>query len=179
MVIERDPVRYHAAIENGVLAIDADASQEDVLKRAGIERARGLITAVGTDAENVYTVLSARVLRPDLFIISRSESGDSARKLQRAGANPIGTVGLDVRRPRSGRRSGSRIATLDNLDLAMETITIAPQSGARGSIDSGCHLRSDSRQSWPPARGPAMEFNPDRPSPCVRAPLVVLRPPTP
>ena len=49
----------------GALAVEADASREEVLKRVGIERARGLIAAVGTDAENVYTVLSARVLRPD------------------------------------------------------------------------------------------------------------------
>jgi voltage-gated potassium channel len=53
------------------LALEADASREEVLARAGIHRARGLITAVGTDAENVFTVLTARVMRPDLFIIAR------------------------------------------------------------------------------------------------------------
>ena len=67
----------------------ADASREEVLKRAGIERARGLIAAVGTDAENVYAVLTARVLRPDLFIIGRAESEDPHAKLQRAGADRV------------------------------------------------------------------------------------------
>ena len=89
VVIERDPERVQAAIEDGALAVEADASREDVLKRVGIERARGLIAAVGTDAENVYAVLSARVLRPDLFIVGRAETEDATRKLKRAGANRV------------------------------------------------------------------------------------------
>ena len=50
-------------MDDGALAVEADASREDVLKRVGIDRARGLIAAVGTDAENVYAVLTARVLQ--------------------------------------------------------------------------------------------------------------------
>ena len=73
-VIDRDPDKVHQVIENGGMAVEADASREEILRRVGIDRARGLIAAVGTDAENVYTVLSARVLRPDLFIIARVES---------------------------------------------------------------------------------------------------------
>ena len=135
VVIERDPARHQAAVEHGVLVIDADASQEDVLKRAGIERARGLITAVGTDAENVYTVLTARVLSPDLFIISRSESGDSARKLRAAGANrvispyQIGGVQIAQTAIRPAVVDFFDLATSsDNLELAMEQISISPQS---------------------------------------------------
>ena len=74
VVIDRDAGRVHDVIEQGGLAVEADASREDVLVRVGIHRARGLIAAVGTDAENVYTVLSARVLNPGLFIIARVES---------------------------------------------------------------------------------------------------------
>jgi voltage-gated potassium channel len=135
VVIERDPGRYHSAVELGVLALEADASQEHVLQRAGIERARGLITAVGTDAENVYTVLTARVLSPDLFIISRSESGDSARKLRAAGANrvispyQIGGVQIAQTAIRPAVVDFFDLATSsDNLELAMEQITISPQS---------------------------------------------------
>ncbi|PYR32937.1 MAG: hypothetical protein DMF90_22525 [Acidobacteria bacterium] len=60
VVVERDPIRAAAAVERGILVVEADASREEVLTRAGIDRARGLIAAVGTDAENVYAVLSAR-----------------------------------------------------------------------------------------------------------------------
>src|SRR4029077_9045670 len=86
VVVERDPGRLHAALEDGALAVEADASQEDVLTRVGIERARGLIAAVGTDAENVYAVLTARELRPTLFIVGRAETEDAKTKLKRAGA---------------------------------------------------------------------------------------------
>jgi voltage-gated potassium channel len=80
VVVERSPERLQAAIEDGALGVEADASREDVLKRVGIARARGLIAAVGTDAENVYAVLSARVMRPDLFIVGRAETDDATRR---------------------------------------------------------------------------------------------------
>ena len=65
------------AIDAGFLAVEADASSEEVLQAVGIERARGFIAAVSTDAENVYAVLTARLLRPDLFIIGRAETEDA------------------------------------------------------------------------------------------------------
>src|SRR4051812_1523276 len=89
VVIERDPERMQRALDEGALAVEADASREEVLKRVRIDRARGLIAAVGTDAENVYAVLTARVLRPDLFIIGRAETEDATIKLKRAGANRV------------------------------------------------------------------------------------------
>lgn len=148
VVIERDPARYHSAVERGVLAIEADASQEDVLKRAGIERARGLITAVGTDAENVYTVLTARVLSPDLFIISRSESSDSARKLRAAGANrvispyQIGAVQIAQTAIRPAVVDFFDLATSsDNLELAMEQITISSKSALADQSILDANLR--------------------------------------
>src|SRR5262249_17361387 len=89
VVVERDPERLQGAMDAGLLAVEADASKEEVLKRVGIERARGLIAVVGTDAENVYAVLSARVLRPDLFIVGRAETEDATIKLKRAGADRV------------------------------------------------------------------------------------------
>jgi voltage-gated potassium channel len=83
VVVERNNERVHQVMERGWLALAADASREEVLERSGIHRARGLIAAVGTDAENVFTVLTARVMRPDLFIIARVESDDAERKLRR------------------------------------------------------------------------------------------------
>ena len=65
VVVERDPERVHAVIAAGMLAVEADASREEVLRRLGIDRARGLVAAVGTDAENVYAILTARVLRAE------------------------------------------------------------------------------------------------------------------
>ncbi len=95
VVIERDPARVEEALERGILIVEADASREEVLRRLHIERARGLITAVGTDAENVYTILTARVLAPGLFIVGRAESEDAERKIRRAGADRVVSPVLD------------------------------------------------------------------------------------
>ena len=135
VVVERSPERLQAAIEDGALGVEADASREDVLKRVGIERARGLIAAVGTDAENVYAVLSARVMRPDLFIIGRAETEDATIKLKRAGADrvispyQIGGVQIAQTALRPAVVDFMDLATsTDNLELAMEQIPIAPHS---------------------------------------------------
>ena len=118
--------------------MEADASREDVLKRVGIERARGLIAAVGTDAENVYAVLSARVMRPDLFIVGRAETDDATMKLKRAGADrvispyQIGAVQIAQTALRPAVVDFVELATnSENLDLAMEEITIAPARPGR------------------------------------------------
>jgi voltage-gated potassium channel len=135
VVVERNPERVQAAIEDGALGVEADASREDVLKRVGIDRARGLIAAVGTDAENVYAVLSARVMRPDLFIVGRAETEDATIKLKRAGANrvispyQIGGVQIAQTALRPAVVDFFELATsADNLELAMEEITIGVNS---------------------------------------------------
>jgi voltage-gated potassium channel len=148
VVVERDPDRVHAAIEDGALAVEADASREDVLRRVGIERARGLIAAVGTDAENVYAVLSARVMRPDLFIVGRAETEDATIKLKRAGADrvisPYQIGGMQIAQTaiRPAVVDFMELATSsDSLELAMEEITIAPRSALANQSILGANLR--------------------------------------
>lgn len=75
------------AAQQGYLMIFGDASDDEVLQQAGITRARGLIVTSGDDATNVYIVLSARVLNPKLFIISRAVEETSIPKLTRAGCD--------------------------------------------------------------------------------------------
>ncbi len=133
IVIERDPDKVHEIIAGGGMAVEADASREDVLKRVGIERARGLIAAVSTDAENVYAVLTARVLRPDLFIIARVESEDAESKLRRAGADRVispytlGAIQMAHTALRPAVVDFMRLATSsEHLDLSAEQIELAP-----------------------------------------------------
>jgi voltage-gated potassium channel len=71
----------------GRLHIEGDASSEERLKQAGIERARGLISAVDSDERAVYIVLAARALKPDLYIIARAGRPESIRRLELAGAS--------------------------------------------------------------------------------------------
>jgi voltage-gated potassium channel len=148
VVIERSAERLQTAIDEGALGVEADASREDVLKRVGIERARGLIAAVGTDAENVYAVLSARVMRPDLFIVGRAETEDATIKLKRAGANrvispyQIGGVQIAQTALRPAVVDFMELATSsDNLELAMEQITIAAGSALADKTILEANLR--------------------------------------
>ena len=150
VVIERSPERMHLAIEQGYLAVEADASNEDALKRVRIDRARGLIAAVGTDAENVYAVLSARLLKPDLFIVGRAETDDSRVKLKRAGADrvisPYHLGGLQI------AQTAMRPAVVDfvqlatsseNMDLNLEQVRIEPGSSLAGRslVEAGLRQR--------------------------------------
>src|SRR6266851_3508876 len=81
----------------GRLHIEGDASSEEVLKLAGIERARGLISAVDSDERAVYITLAARALNPNLYIIARAGRPESIRRLELAGAtravSPYGMAG--------------------------------------------------------------------------------------
>jgi len=139
VIIERNPERMHLAMEQGLLAVEADASNEDTLKRVHIDRARGFIAAVGTDAENVYAVLSARLLAPELFIVGRAEGEDSRAKLTRAGANrvisPYHLGGLQLAQTalRPAVVDFVQLATSsDNMDLNLEQVHIAERSALAG-----------------------------------------------
>jgi voltage-gated potassium channel len=68
------------------LHIEGDASKEEILKQAGIERARGLVSAVDSDERAVYIVLAARALNPNLYIVARAGRPESIRRLELAGA---------------------------------------------------------------------------------------------
>jgi voltage-gated potassium channel len=76
-----------SATERGFNFLRGDATADETLRRAGISRARGLIVTTSNDATNMYIVLSARVLNPKLFIVSRAVDEASVVKLTRAGAN--------------------------------------------------------------------------------------------
>jgi voltage-gated potassium channel len=73
----------------GGLSLCGDATDENVLRSAGITRARVLVTALNGDAENLYVTLTARSMCPDLFIVARTASESAVPKLLQAGANRI------------------------------------------------------------------------------------------
>ena len=75
--------------DEGHLYVPGDATTDEVLIEAGIERAKGLVTAIDNDTHNVYVTLSARNMRPDLLIVARANKEDSESKLRRAGADRI------------------------------------------------------------------------------------------
>ena len=139
VVIDHDPAAVQEVIRRGDLGVEADASREDVLVKLRIDSARGLIAALGSDAENVYTILTARGLRPDLFVIARADSEDAGRKMLKAGASrvvspyQIGAVRLAQTALRPAVVDFVELATSsENLELAMEQVTIGGGSGLAG-----------------------------------------------
>jgi voltage-gated potassium channel len=184
VIIERNPDRMHLAMELGFLAVEADASNEEVLRRVGIARARGFIAAVSTDAENVYAVLSARLLKPDLFIVGRAESEDSRIKLKRAGADrvisPYHLGGLQLAQTalRPAVVDFVQLATSsDNMDLNLEQVHIGEGSSLAGRslIDASLRQRFGVVVVGIRRADGRMDFNPE-PETSMRAgdDLVVL-----
>jgi voltage-gated potassium channel len=87
VIIEQNPEALALAVENDFLCLQGNATSDEVLEEAGVDHARALVTALGTDADNVYVTLSARQKRPDLFIVARASTSESEPKLLQAGAN--------------------------------------------------------------------------------------------
>jgi len=89
VVIEKTPDLIPVLEQDRVLYVQGDATSEEVLTRAGIERAKGLVAVLATDTDNVFLVLTARQLAPRLIIIARASREDSKNKLRAAGANIV------------------------------------------------------------------------------------------
>lgn len=89
VVIESDNQVVDELNEEGLAAVHGDATRDDMLARAGIQRARALMVCSGSDTDNLFVVLSARTLNPDLLIVARSVDPESEKKMRRAGADRV------------------------------------------------------------------------------------------
>lgn len=136
VVIEKDKAKIESFMNREIPALLGDATSEEVLLRAGIERASGFISTLHTDADNIVAVLTARYLNKDLYIVSRAIEKNSRDKLLKAGAD--NTVS-------SNEIGGSRMAALvlrptiisfldtitraGEVELDLEDIMLGPGSG--------------------------------------------------
>ncbi|MCK5914422.1 MAG: potassium channel protein [Desulfuromusa sp.] len=139
IVVENDPKRCQRLEEDGHLFIEGDATQDDVLEEARIGQAKGLITGVTSDSANVFIILTARGINPNLFIMARASEEGAEVKLMRAGANKVispYTIGASrmaqaILRP--AVVDFIDIATgPENIELQMEEIPIAIESSLVG-----------------------------------------------
>ena len=89
VVIDVEPASLERAARDGHAVVQGDATSDDTLLAAGIARARGLVTCVDSDANNVYITLSARALSPQLFIVARANFPGAEAKVRQAGANRV------------------------------------------------------------------------------------------
>ena len=145
VVVERDPEIFKS-IDPGVLAVCGNAEEDTVLKAVGIERARGLVSVVSSDADNVYITLTAAGLRPDLYIVARAGDEGAERKLMRAGASKvvcpyaIGGAGIANAIIRPAVVDFIELVTRrEHLELQMEEVLVAPTSplAGRSVLESG------------------------------------------
>jgi len=89
VVIDHRETAIKVAGQNGLLYLKGDATLDETLVRAGIKRAKGLITVLGTDAANVYITISARSLNPRFTIVARAEDDNAEKKMFRVGATKV------------------------------------------------------------------------------------------
>ncbi len=146
VVIEKGPMQSDA-VDGDLLLVRGDATRDEVLKQAGIERAKGLISVLPTDAENLYVVLTAKVLNPELNIVARAGEEGSEQKLLRAGADrvvsPYHIGGLRIAHTvlqpsvvdfiEFATRSG-------NIDLQMEEISVREGADIAGTTLDQCGI---------------------------------------
>jgi voltage-gated potassium channel len=149
VVLELDPEKVQQISRLGYPALHGDASNEENLSAARIEHAHSLVTAASTDAENVFIVLTARSMRPDILIVSRANEDGSEEKLRRAGAT---RVLLPYRI--SGRRMVTLLVRPDvadfldevmhasDLELLVDQIMLSHASDLAGKTLSEAGLRS-------------------------------------
>ncbi len=136
--------------QDRVLFLNQDATIESTLIEAGIMHARGIVTAVGSDADNVFITLTAKGLRPDIFILARASEEQNEVKLMRAGATRVVSPYLI-----GGKRMAHvliRPTVIDFIDIAvmeknlglhMEECRIRPDSGLVGKNLIESNLRKD------------------------------------
>ncbi|HWR68245.1 MAG TPA: potassium channel protein [Desulfomonilia bacterium] len=89
LVIDTDPSVIQELERTGIPQIQGNASDEDLLLKAGVKRAKGLIATASSDMTNVYIILVAKELNPDIFVLARAETEDSIKNIKRAGADKV------------------------------------------------------------------------------------------
>lgn len=135
VAVENNPELVEEMEEDNVLYISGDATSEAVLLKAGIKKAKGIVAALATDAFNVFLVLTARQLNPDIFIFARTSCKESESKLRAAGAHivespyEIGAMSMAQRILRPTVTSFLELAFASgNKDIQMEEIPVNSRS---------------------------------------------------
>ena len=149
VVIEWTQALEETFIRQQIPHLIGDATQDEVLSRAGVERARGLVTALDSDASNVLAVLSARGLNPNLLIVARANTEASESKLRRAGADRVVTpdaigghrLALALLRPAVHDLFNEIFSFGIEVAVDVGQILIEPDSPFAGQTVAGCDLR--------------------------------------
>lgn len=149
VVIEKEAAKVTEFMESGAYVLVRDATLEETLREAGVERARGLAACLRDDADNVYVVLTARDLNRDLYIVSRAVEEEAVSKMIKAGANRviaptiIGSHRMAQALMKPAVADFMDSITGDNIDLGFEQVEIAPTSVYVGHKLRTTNIRSE------------------------------------
>lgn len=148
VVLDHDPIAISQARQAGLLALEGDATMDEALEHAGIQRARGLIVSAGSDTTNLFVVLSARELNRSLRIVARASEAASEKKMKRAGANnvvqphSIGGVRMATSLVKPRVTEVMDIVSADtNVQFVIEEMLIRPDSHLVGRTVEELQLR--------------------------------------
>ena len=148
VVIDKGREAVTQAEMDNRLYIMADAASDDALKEAGIERAKGLIVALGNDADTTFVILSARQLKHDIFIEARVSTPEAEGKLRKAGADriispySIGARRMAMLALQPGVADFIDIVSFKGHELHLENLTVADDSPLAGSTINEARKRS-------------------------------------
>lgn len=149
VVVESHPEVVEELLAEDMLVVQGDATHDETLLAAGIERARGLVAAVDTDADNVLIVLTAKELNPKIIVVARAALLESESKLYRAGADRVVTpytiggrrIALAVLRP-TVTEFLSTVVFSEELDTEMGELTVHADSPFAGKTVQECGFRT-------------------------------------
>lgn len=141
VVVDNDPDHIEAAEAAHLTVIRGDATDEEALETAGVRSAAVLVAALSSDADNLYIVMSARALNPDLRIVARSQSDRAAPKLMQAGAdrviNPeeLGATRMLALATRPGVADFLDVMLHDHdVEFELDEIRVEPESERDGPV---------------------------------------------
>jgi len=149
LVIETDSAKVEALMDLGITVLPRDATLEETLREAGVQYARGLASCLPDDADNVYVVLTARDLNPNLHIVARAAEEQAESKLIRAGANRVVAptiigghrMAMALTKPAVGDFLDS--VTANHLELGFEQLEVDPGSTLVGRRLKESVIRSE------------------------------------
>lgn len=149
IIMENNPNKIAAIEEEGYIYLNGDVTDDKFLRKAGVENAKGLVTVLSSDADNVFVTLTARSLNPNIFIVASSNIRGTVPKLLRAGANKVINPFLTAGKHMSQLLLKPIVVDFievvsqeESLDLRMEEVNILEGSSLSGVKLKDSQLRT-------------------------------------
>jgi voltage-gated potassium channel len=150
VIVDIDPERIERAMLAGLLGAVADSTRDETLRQVGIDRARGLVAALATDADNLFVLLSAKGLNPKIYVATRAAEDGAEAKMRRAGADAVFApytmtghrLAQSLLRPHVVQFLDFTTKDVGD-DIAIEQVRVAPLSQMAGKTIKEMHLRQD------------------------------------